>query len=265
MKNGYETLIFEVADGVATITLNRPEAYNSIDPRMARELMAVSLYCDEDPAIRAVVLTGAGEKAFCAGGDLVAFSRKRDGLPALLKELTTYLHAAISRFARMNAPLIGAINGVAAGAGISLAAMVDLAIAGTSARFISAYTNAGLTPDGSSTYYLPRLIGLRRYLDLALTNRTLSAEEALEWGLVNRVVPDAELSARAGELARDLANGPTRAFGGVKKLAQNTFSDTLESQMELETRLIADMARTEDGREGIEAFAQKRKPTFSGR
>jgi 2-(1,2-epoxy-1,2-dihydrophenyl)acetyl-CoA isomerase len=182
-----------------------------------------------------------------------------------MKETTTYLHAAVSRFSRMDAPLVGAINGVAAGAGISLAACVDLALAADSARFVSAYTAAGLSPDGSSTYFLPRLVGLRRYLELAMTNRQLTAEEALDWGIVNRVAPAADLMKETRALARQLAEGPTASFGRVKQLAHNSFADTLESQMELETRLIADAGRSHDGREGIAAFVDKRKPNFEGR
>ena len=261
----YETLSFDVADGIARITLNRPKRFNALNLLLAKELMHVSIQCDEDAAIRCVVLTGTGDKAFCAGGDLIDFSADPRGLPVVMKETTTYLHAAISRFSRMDAPLIGAINGVAAGAGISLAACVDLAIAADSARFVSAYTAAGLSPDGSSTYFLPRLVGLRRYLELAMTNRQLSASEACEWGIVNKVVPAAELDAEVTALARQLADGPTATFGRVKQCAHNSFSDTLESQMELETRLIADSGRTEDGKEGIAAFAEKRKPTFKGR
>ena len=147
----YETLNFDVADGIATITLNRPERFNALNLQMAKELMEISIACDEDPAIRCVVLTGAGEKAFCSGGDLIDFNSDDRGLPYVMKETTTYLHAAVSRFSRMGAPLIGSVNGVAAGAGISLAACVDLAIAADSARFVSAYTPAGLPPDRSST------------------------------------------------------------------------------------------------------------------
>lgn len=264
MDGTYETLIFEQDEDVVTVTLNRPDQFNALDHRMAKELMEVSIRCDEESGIRAVILTGAGDRAFCAGGDLLSFSREGDGLPTLMKELTTYLHAAVSRFSRMNAPLIGAINGVAAGAGISLAAMVDFAVAAQSARFVSAYTQAGLTPDGSCTYFLPRLMGLRRTMEFMLTNRVLGAPEALEWGLVNQVVPDAELRARVTELARTLASGATGAFGGVKRLLHNSFSETLESQMEMETRIIAERARTRDGREGIESFVQKRDPLFSG-
>ncbi len=264
MTERYEALRFDLAEGVATITLHRPEVHNALDRRMAQELMEVSIRCDEDAAVRAVVLTGAGDKAFCAGGDLASFQREGDRVPVLIKEVTTYLHAAVSRFARMNAPVIGAVNGVAAGAGFSLAASVDLAIASEDARFLSAYTAAGLTPDGSSTYFVPRLIGLRRYLELALTNRTLSAAEALDWGLVNRVVPASDLAAEARELALHLARGPTLAFGGVKRLVQWSMRESLESQMELEAREIADRFRTADAREGVDAFLRKRKPHFTG-
>ncbi len=265
MTEQYDALRFDLTEGVATVTLHRPEVHNALDRRMAQELMEVSIRCDEDPAVRAVVLTGAGDKAFCAGGDLASFHREGDRVPVLIKEVTTYLHAAVSRFARMKAPVIGAVNGVAAGAGFSLAASVDLAIAAEGARFLSAYTAAGLTPDGSSTYFVPRLIGVRRYLELALTNRTLSAAEALDWGLVNRVVPASDLAAEARETALRLAHGPTLAYGGVKRLVQWSMGETLESQMELESREIADRFRTADAREGVEAFLQKRKPQFTGR
>jgi 2-(1,2-epoxy-1,2-dihydrophenyl)acetyl-CoA isomerase len=179
--------------------------------------------------------------------------------------MTMYLHAAISRFARMRAPLVAAVNGTAAGAGFSLVCAADLVVAAESARFTMAYTRAGLTPDGSSTYFLPRLVGTRRALELMLTNRTLSAAEALEWGLVNRVVPDAELEEQATSLARSLAAGPTAAFGSVKRLVENSTRDSLESQMEHEARAIADAARSPDAREGIDAFFAKRAAKFSGR
>ena len=260
----YQTLLFEVADRVATITLNRPQSYNALDPLMARELMDASIRCDEDPAIRCVVLTGAGDKAFCAGGDLRSFKADPRGLPSTVKEVTAHLHAAVSRFSRMNAPIIGAINGVAAGAGLSLAASVDLAIAADTARFVSAYTAAGLSPDGSSTYFVPRLIGLRRYLEFAMTNRSLTAQEAAEWGIVNNVVPAAALKDEVMTLARQLADGPTAAYGRLKQLAHNSFAETLESQMELEARLVADCVRGADGREGVDAFLSKRKPVFTG-
>ncbi len=259
----FETLTLDVSDGIARITLNRPDAANSVNLQLAKDLMEAALACDEDPAARVVLLTGSG-KMFCAGGDLGAFGAAGEAVPALLKEMTTYLHAAVSSFARMRAPVIAAVNGTAAGAGFSLAVSTDLAIAAESARFTMAYTQVGLTPDGSSTYFLPRLLGTRRTLELMLTNRALTAAEALEWGLVNRVVPDAELEAEATKLAQRLAAGPTGAFGATKKLVLSSGTESLESQMEKESRAIASAARQPDGREGIEAFLAKRKPKFSG-
>ena len=155
---------------------------------------------------------------FCAGGDIGAFAGAGDGVPALLKQITAQLHVAVSRFARMSAPLVAAVNGPAAGAGFALACAADLALASDAAKFSMAYTKIGLVPDGSSTWFLPRLVGARRSLELMLTNRTLSAEEALAWGLVNRVVPAAALLGEAEALARELASGATAAFGAVKRL-----------------------------------------------
>ena len=260
----YQHILFEVKDGIARITLNRPEVYNAMNMRMSLDLMHAAIACDEDPNVRCVVLTGAG-KAFGAGGDLASFASAGDNVPALMKEMTTYFHGAVSRFARMNAPLIVAVNGVAAGAGFSTMLMGDIAVAAESARFTLAYTKAGLTPDGGSTYYLGRATGLRRAVELALTNRTLTAREALEWGIVNKVVPDADLAAETDALARALAAGPTRAFGGAKRLLAQGLEETLETQMEYEARSIADMARGGDGREGIAAFVAKRAPNFTGR
>jgi 2-(1,2-epoxy-1,2-dihydrophenyl)acetyl-CoA isomerase len=259
----FETLLFEVRDRVAYVTLNRPDAANAINLQLSKDLAYAAMRCDEDPAVRAVVLTGKG-KMFCAGGDVRSFSESRDNLPALLKEITTYLHAAVSRFARMNAPVIVAVNGTAAGAGFSLACAGDLAIAAESAKFTMAYTRIGLTPDGSSTYYMPRLLGTRRTLELMLTNRMLTAAEAYDWGILNRVVGDEALAQEAETLARSLADGPTLAFGRVKDLVLHS-DDSLESQMERETRVIADSARTRDAKEGIQAFLEKRKAGFAGK
>ena len=161
--------------------------------------------------VRAAVLTGSGDQAFCAGGDVSEFAKRLDDVDVLVKEMTTYLHAAVSRFAWMRAPLIGAVNGVAAGAGLSAVAFCDLVIAADHATFTSAYTQIGLTPDGSSTYFLNRILGPRRAMELYLTNRVLSAEEALDWGLVNKVVAADQLRGEAEALAASLAKGPTRA------------------------------------------------------
>lgn len=259
----YSTLLFDVKDHVAHVTLNRPEAANSLNLDLARDFMHAMLQCDEDDAIRAVVLTGAG-RMFCAGGDLKGFAAQGEHLSYHMKEVTTYLHAGISRMTRMNAPVVVAVNGAAAGAGMSLACACDLVLAGASARFTMAYTRAGLTPDGSSTYFLPRIVGLRRALELTLTNRTLTAAEACDWGIVTKVVPDADLLTEASSLAMILASGATRALGAAKRLLHDGFSESLESQMEAETRAIAAMSRTRDGREGIAAFLEKRTAAFMG-
>jgi 2-(1,2-epoxy-1,2-dihydrophenyl)acetyl-CoA isomerase len=258
-----DTLLYEVKDHVARITFNRPDAANALNMEMGRDLMHASIRASEDPAVRAVVLTGAG-KMFSGGGDLKSFAAQEDRLPGHLKEVALYLHAAISRFVRMDAPVIAAVNGSAGGAGMSLCLFADLVIAAESAKFTLAYTRAGLSPDGGSTYFLPRIVGVRRALELALTNRVLTAREALDWGIVTKVVPDAELQAEAQTLAKQLAAGATRAFGAAKRLLDHSFSESLETQMELEAQAIADQARTADAREGMAAFIAKRPAHFKG-
>ncbi len=263
MSTQYATLLFDVRENVAHITLNRPEAANSINMEMASDLMHAMMRCGEDPAVRAVLITGAG-RIFCSGGDLKEFAAQGEHLPYHLKEMTTYLHAAISHLTRMDPPVVAAVNGSAAGAGMSLACACDIVVAAESARFTMAYTRAGLTPDGSSTYFLPRILGLKRALELTLTNRVLSAQEALEWGLVTRVVPDAELLAQAQALAAQLAAGPTRALGASKRLLHSGWTETLETQMEHESQAIVGMAHTADAAEGIAAFLEKRTAKFRG-
>ncbi len=260
----YETVLFDVADSVATIVMNRPEAANALNLTMARELAEIAIRCDEDDDIRAVVITGVG-RFFSSGGDIASFGAAGDDAPGLIKEMTMYFHAAVSRFNRMNPPVVGAVNGVAAGAGFSFAMSCDLIVAADSAVFVSAYTAAGLSPDGSASYFLPRQIGMKRFAELMLLNRRLTAQEAHEWGMITRVVPDGEALDAAQDIARQLAAGPTLAYGAVKHLLHETLGSSLETQMELEARTIADMARSADGKEGIEAFLNKRKPEFRGK
>ena len=263
MKMEFKTLLFDVDDHVAHITLNRPDAANSINEEMGKDLMHAALHCGEDPEIRAVLISGAG-KIFSGGGDLKAFSAKGDQLPYHIKEITTYLHAAMSRFTRMDAPVVAAVHGAVAGAGMSMAIACDIVVAAETTRFMVAYTRAGLVPDGSSTYFLPRIVGLKRALELTLTNRMFSAQEALQWGLVTRVVPDNELLIQAKALAIQLASGPTRAYGLSKRLLHSGWTETLETQMENESQAIANSARTRDAREGITAFLEKRPPKYKG-
>ncbi len=259
----YTTLIFDIKEHVAHITLNRPEALNAINLEWSRDLMHAILQCDEDPAVRSVVISGAGNH-FCAGGDLKSFTSQGQDLPLHIKEVTTYLHAAISRMTRMDAPVIAAVNGYAVGAGMSLALACDFVLAARSARFSVAYTRVGLTPDGSMSYFLPRTVGLKRALELTLTNRMLTAEEAFELGIVTRVFPAEELLAQANQLASQLASGPSKSFGAAKRLMQTGWNQTLETQMEEESQTIADITRTADTREGIRAFVEKRSPKYKG-
>lgn len=263
MNVSYETLSFDVADGVARLALNRPDAANAFNPELCRDLFDAAIACDEREDIRAVLLTGEGSM-FSAGGDLKYFASRGDQLGASLKEITGLLHAAIGRMAHMDAPVVGAINGMAAGAGFSLAAACDIAIAGKSTRFTLAYTAAGLSPDGSSTWFLPRLVGLRRARELMLTNRMIDADEARDIGVIDRVVPDDDLEGEAMAQAKAFAAGPTKAYGATKRLLQDTWTSGLETQMDRETRSISDLTRTSDAREGIDAFLNKRKPSFKG-
>jgi 2-(1,2-epoxy-1,2-dihydrophenyl)acetyl-CoA isomerase len=259
----FENLTLEVKDGLARLTLNRPKAANSFNLDLTREFLEAATICADDSAIRAVLLTGAG-RFFSAGGDLKNFAAAEDQIPKLVAETADALHAAISKLARMNAPIVAAVNGPAAGAGMSLVCMTDIALAAESAIFAMAYTAAGLAPDGSSTYFLPRAVGMRRAKELILTNRRLSAAEAHAWGIVERVVPDDDLMAEAEKLARALASGPTLAFGAVKKLLLASQNAQLEDQLDAETSAIVSMTRTSDGREGVAAFREKRKPSFKG-
>jgi 2-(1,2-epoxy-1,2-dihydrophenyl)acetyl-CoA isomerase len=195
--------------------------------------------------VRAVVLTGAG-KNFCFGGDLRAAMSKGTGADAYLRELTAYLHSAISQFVRMDAPVIAAVNGTAAGAGLGLMLVSDLAVCGTGSKFTSAYTGVGLTPDAGTSFMLPRVVGAKRAMELMLLNRVLTAKEALEWGLVNEVVSDAEVVSRALEIGERLASGGMRAFGRTKRLVAESLGP-LERQMVLEAETIVAQSGSPEG------------------
>jgi 2-(1,2-epoxy-1,2-dihydrophenyl)acetyl-CoA isomerase len=245
---------------VALVTLNRPDNGNALNLQMAMDLLAAAMTCARNAAVRAVVLTGAG-RHFCFGGDLRAMASRDAGGDDYIRELTTYLHAAISHFVRMDAPVIAAVNGTAAGAGVGLVAMADLALCGRSSKFNLAYTHAGLTPDAGTTFLLPRTLGLKRTMELLLLNRALPAAEALAWGLVNEVVTDEGLMGRAFEIAEGLAQGASGAYGATKRLIAHSLG-ALESQMVLESETIARHAMGSEGAEGVSAFLEKRPPRF---
>jgi 2-(1,2-epoxy-1,2-dihydrophenyl)acetyl-CoA isomerase len=257
----YQAIVLEQSGPIARITLNRADAANAMNDTLTRELADAARSCDHS-ATKVVILTGAG-RFFSAGGDLKAMASSTSTRGHYVKTIADDLHRAISTFARMDAVLITAVNGVAAGAGFSLAVTGDLVLAAESASFTMAYTAAGLSPDGSSSFYLPRLIGARKTQELMLTNRTLSAAEALRWGLVTELVDGADLAARADAVAEKIASGAKQSASAVKKLVLMTFSNGLEEQMEWEGRLIAECADSADGHEGINAFLEKRRPEFA--
>jgi len=255
----FEALLFEQSGPISRITLNRPDAANGMNDAMTAELADAAARC---ATAKVVIITGAG-RFFCAGGDLKAMASSPLGPGRFVKGIADDLHKAIAQFARMDAVVITAVNGTAAGAGFSLAVAGDLVVAASSASFTMAYTRAGLSPDGGASYYLPRLVGVRRAHDLMLTNRKLSAAEAEEWGLVNYVVDDAELGAKVDALAGEIASGARGSHAAVKKLLLASFDNGIETQLDLESTFISKNADGADGREGIDAFLNKRAPNFT--
>ncbi len=257
-------LLFTRENGIARLTLNRPKVGNAVDIPLARALMLAAIECDEDDSIRCVLMTGAG-RLFCPGGDITAFAAAGDKFPDLLKEITAYMHSAVSRFSRMAKPMVTAVNGPAAGAGFNLALLGDIVLAAQSAHFTTAYTAIGMTPDGGTTWLLPRLVGLRRAQEWVLTNKRVSAAEAAEAGLITRAVPDQALADEATIIATQLADGAIRAIGRARNLLLESFGNPLELQLELESRSIAAAGRDAEGREGVAAYLGKRKPDFRAR
>ncbi|SCW90446.1 2-(1,2-epoxy-1,2-dihydrophenyl)acetyl-CoA isomerase [Sphingobium faniae] len=259
----FTTLRFERDGAVAVIAINRPQAGNAIDVTMSRELLHAAIACDRDDSVRAVLLRSEG-KLFSAGGDIGAFVGAGDKMPDLISEETAYLHAAVARLARMDKPLVVAVQGFAAGAGFSLAMLGDIVMAGKAAQFTLAYTAIGLTPDGGASWLLPRLVGYRKAQEMILLNRRFGAQEALDIGLLTQVVEDEDLLTRALEIAHQLAAGPTRAFGRCRDLMLGCFGETLETHLEREARGIVASAGERDGKEGVRAFLAKAKPEFTG-
>lgn len=253
---------FERMDAIAVITLSRPDAGNGMNEDLLAQLSAAIRRCEAEPMVRAVVLTGEG-RFFCVGGDL---SHLPDPLATAMsiRSMTLHLHAVVTSLARMRAPSMAAVNGTAAGAGLSLALACDFIVAADGAQFASAYAAAGLSPDGGQSWTLPRRIGVQRARSMMLRGRKLSAQEALSWGLADEVVPAAQVVSAALTLAREFAAGPTAAFGRMKNLLADSADAGLEAQLEAEARQIAASVSTADASEGIAAFLEKRQPQFRG-
>jgi 2-(1,2-epoxy-1,2-dihydrophenyl)acetyl-CoA isomerase len=251
---------------VALVTLQRTEALNALDEALVTALGAALAELASDAQMRAVVLTGSG-RAFCAGGDVKAFLAHLDDDPAgFLRKIAGGFHErVVLPLRRMPKPVIAAINGVVAGGGVGLALACDLRVASSAARITLAYPNIGLTVDGGGSFFLPRMVGLGRALELMLLSEPVDAQEALRLGLVNRVVEPDALLPEALEMARRLAAGPTAAYGMIKELANQSFSNDLPAQLDAELERMAAAAKTQDHREGLRAFAEKRRATFVGR
>jgi len=257
-----ERVSTEIEAGVARIVMRRAERGNAIDLAMARGLLAAAIACRAS-AVRAVLLSGEG-RSFCVGGDLREFAALRGReLSDHLARVTDALHGALRVFAAMDAPLVAAVRGPVAGAGVGLAAAADLTIAAADATFLLAYTGIGYSPDAGVTWSLPRLVGPKRALDLLLTNRRLSAREAFDLGLVTRVVDPGELSGEADRVAAALAGGATGAIGATRRLVAAGLSGDLDAQLDREARCLSGMAVSADGREGVTAFLEKRAPRFN--
>ncbi|OJY40026.1 MAG: hypothetical protein BGP03_21070 [Pseudonocardia sp. 73-21] len=258
----FTTLTLDVADGIATVRLDRPDQHNAIDVAMARDLSELATRLAEDPSVRVVLLLGNGPM-LTAGGDVPMLAGAQQ-LPDVLRRMIDDYHLALERLTELDAPLVVGVRGAAAGGGLGLVGAADYVVAADDAVFTVGYAALGLTADGGNTWFLPRLIGMRRTQEMFLLNRRLTAAEALDWGLVNRTVPSADVDAEARVVAERLANGPTRAFGGMRTLLRQSFESGLRDQLADEKHLIVTASTTPDAREGIAAFAAKRRPSFRG-
>jgi 2-(1,2-epoxy-1,2-dihydrophenyl)acetyl-CoA isomerase len=258
-----QTILFAVDAAVATLTFNRPHVMNAMDADMMIELRAAAEVAERDRAIRAVVLRGEGN-AFIAGGDVGLFAQRLADLPEVIVRWGREMHFAIQALRRMDKPVLASVHGAVAGAGFSILCAADLAVAADTARFSLAYTNIGASPDGGSSFFLPRLVGYKKAMELTLLPDLFDAQTAQRLGLVNWVVPEAQLAEETRRLAQRLATGPTHAYGEAKRLMNASLGRSMETQMEEELFAFARCARTKDLAEGVTAFVQKRKPVFRG-
>lgn len=257
-------VLFELVDGVLVLTLNRPEVLNSFNRAMALELRTALERAATDPAVRAVLLTGAG-RGFCAGQDLAEVLPEGTGpMPDISEVVRASYNPIIKAIRSLEKPVICAVNGVAAGAGANLAFACDLTIAAEEATFVESFAKLGLIPDTSGTFFVPRLAGPQRATGMFFLAEKLPAARAKEWGLIWDVAPHAQLHEIALHLAKQLATQATRGFGLTKRAMNQSFSNSLEEQLEVEARCMQEAGRTADYEEGVRAFLEKRKPTYRG-
>jgi len=251
--------------GIARLELDRADAANAMDVTMAYELRHAAVELLHDRSVRAVIISSRGP-VFCAGGDLKSFAGAASAheRAVAIEHLTIDLHAAVARLSRLDAPVIAAVTGSVGGAGMSLVAACDLVVASSTSKFTMGYTRAGLVPDGTSSFFLSRVVGLRRAAELMITNRTLTATEALDWGLVNELAEPDAVRERAEALAATVAAGATAAFGGAKRVLYEGAASTLETAMEREAHVIGVISGLPDATEGIASFVAKRPPAFGG-
>lgn len=259
-----ETINLTIADGIATIEVARPEMRNAIDQRVADELLLAALRVAGDSTVRAVLVCGAGPD-LTVGGDISYFTgQDHDDLGLTLRQMVTPFHLAFETLAGLDAPIVAVAQGSVAGGGIGLAYAADVVVAAEDARFVTAFSAIGLSGDGGGTWHLPRRIGPARAAWAYLTNTPITAAQGLEWGLVTEVVPTADARARGEEIARQLANGPTRAFAQMRALLRQSWDRSLPEQLHAEIEALAATARTQDARGAVAAFLERRRPTFEG-
>jgi len=257
------SVIVTRAGAVATVTLNRPQVLNALDREMAEALRTVMLDLEQDDSVRCVVVRGAG-RGFMAGGDVAGFHRDLDRIETVAGDLIEIFHEAVKAVARMPKPVLASLRGPVAGAGLSLALNTDLAVAADTTMFTLAYANIGVSPDGGATFHLPRLAGMRRAMEIALLADRFDAAKALDLGLVNQVVPEADLVTATEALAARLAAGPTRAYAATKALIRGSYETDLVTQLDAERAAFVGSTATRDFAAGVVAFTAKNKPEFRG-